>query len=210
LSLSIGIALAREQVILQTGFRIQAEHHETAGDNVRLYTKDGVIEIPESVVAAIEQEEIIASAAAPQARAAAVAPPMTPVTKTPRQLVDEAAEKYGLPREFLHSVARAESAYHLGAVSPKGAIGVMQLMPGTAAELAADPRDPAQNIDAGARHLRDLLVQYNGSTHRALAAYNAGPGAVAKYGGVPPYRETVNYVEKVLRNYQKLAEASRP
>lgn len=81
----------------------------------------------------------------------------------------------------------------------------MQLMPETAARLRADPRDPVQNVDAGARHLRDLLAAYQGSTMKALAAYNAGAGAVERYKGVPPYPETVLYVEKVLRNYQKLS-----
>jgi soluble lytic murein transglycosylase-like protein len=114
-----------------------------------------------------------------------------------------------LPPELLHSVARTESAYRTDAVSPKGAIGVMQLMPGTAAMLKADPHDPEQNVEAGARHLRDLLIQYNGETRKALAAYNAGAGAVQRYGGVPPYAETQNYVDKVLRNYWKLAEQKR-
>jgi soluble lytic murein transglycosylase-like protein len=85
----------------------------------------------------------------------------------------------------------------------------MQLMPATAARLGADPSDAAQNIDAGTRHLRDLLIQYEGSTHKALAAYNAGEGAVQRYQGIPPYAETRGYVEKVLRNYQKLSGAGR-
>jgi soluble lytic murein transglycosylase-like protein len=96
----------------------------------------------------------------------------------------------------------AESGFQPWAVSPKGAIGLMQLMPDTAQALGADPRDPAQNVDAGARYLRDLLEKYNYGLRHALAAYNAGPGAVDKYNGVPPYRETINYVgriEKKLR-----------
>jgi soluble lytic murein transglycosylase-like protein len=79
----------------------------------------------------------------------------------------------------------------------------MQLMPGTAAELNADPKNPEQNADAGARYLRDLLVKYEGSTHRALAAYNAGPAAVDKYNGVPPYRETREYVDRVVGAFLK-------
>jgi soluble lytic murein transglycosylase-like protein len=120
-----------------------------------------------------------------------------------------AADRYGVPAAFLHSVARAESAYRVDAVSPKGAIGVMQLMPATAAELGANPRDPAENIDAGARHLRDLLERYDGSAHKALSAYNAGAGAVQKYGGVPPYAETVNYVQKVLSTYHLLSATTK-
>jgi soluble lytic murein transglycosylase-like protein len=87
------------------------------------------------------------------------------------------------------------------AVSPKGALGVMQLMPSTARALSADPRDPAQNIDAGARLLRELLIKYDGDVVKALSAYNAGAGAVDRYHGMPPYAETQNYVDKVIRTY---------
>jgi soluble lytic murein transglycosylase-like protein len=100
----------------------------------------------------------------------------------------------------------AESGGRADALSPKGAIGLMQLMPGTAKELGADPFDPAQNVDAGARYLRDLLVKYDGQLWHALAAYNAGPGAVDKYNGVPPYRETVRYVDRIDKAYGKSIE----
>ena len=80
----------------------------------------------------------------------------------------------------------------------------MQLMPATAAMLEADPTNPEQNTEAGARYLRDLLAKYNGDVAKALAAYNAGPGTVDKYGGVPPYPETVSYVNRVIDNYKKL------
>jgi soluble lytic murein transglycosylase-like protein len=99
-------------------------------------------------------------------------------------------------------VVAAESAYRPDAVSPKGAIGLMQLMPGTAAQYGADPMDPAQNVEAGTAYLRDLLLKYNGDVAAALAAYNAGPGAVDRYHGVPPYAETRSYVGKVIRNWQ--------
>ncbi len=97
------------------------------------------------------------------------------------------------------------------AVSPKGAIGIMQLMPSTAKALSADPADPEQNIDAGTRLLRELLLKYSGDVAKALAAYNAGEGAVDKYQGVPPYRETQTYVDKVIRNYirQQASEKNR-
>jgi soluble lytic murein transglycosylase-like protein len=124
--------------------------------------------------------------------------------------VDAAADKYGLPRDFVRSVVKAESAFRPHAVSPKGAIGLMQLMPGTARELGANPHDPAQNVDAGTRHLRDLLLKYDGGVYRALAAYNAGEGAVSKYKGVPPYRETVNYISRIVRDAGLSSSSRKP
>jgi soluble lytic murein transglycosylase-like protein len=93
----------------------------------------------------------------------------------------------------------AESGFAAQAVSAKGAIGLMQLMPETARDLGVDPRDPAQNVDGGARYLRDLLVRYGGGLRHALAAYNAGPQAVDKYNGVPPYAETIQYIVRIER-----------
>ena len=96
-----------------------------------------------------------------------------------------------------------ESGFSPNAISPKGAIGLMQLMPGTAQTLGANPADPAQNADAGARYLRDLLKKYDGGLWHALAAYNAGPGAVDKYRGVPPYAETVRYINRIDQDRKK-------
>ncbi len=123
--------------------------------------------------------------------------------RTLEQMVADAARKYALPRSLVRAVARAESSLDPAAVSPKGARGVMQLMPATAKELGVDNAfDPAQNIDAGARLLRQLLEKYEGRVAEALAAYNAGPGAVAKHKGVPPYRETRGYIRKVVRDFE--------
>jgi soluble lytic murein transglycosylase-like protein len=118
-------------------------------------------------------------------------------------LIDQAAHKYGLPPAFVRAVAAAESGYRTDAQSPKGAMGVMQLMPGTARQLGANPADPAQNVNAGTRYLRDLLIKYGSHTYRALAAYNAGPGVVDKYHGVPPYPETQSYILNVLRHWRQ-------
>jgi len=109
-----------------------------------------------------------------------------------------AAKKTKVDDAFLRAIAHAESGFDERATSPKGAQGVMQLMPGTAHELGvADPYAHEQSISAGARLLQRLLALYKGDYSRAAAAYNAGVGAVAKYGGIPPYRETVDYVQKV-------------
>jgi hypothetical protein len=198
-------AFAGEYAVLQNGFRVHAERHEIAGDVIRLYTKTGSLDMPARDVARFELEEYVKP---PEPSVPVISPSQpidvaAPVTD-PRQLIDDAAAKNGLLPEFVHSVAAAESAYRIAAVSPKGAIGLMQLMPGTAQELGANPHDPAENAEAGARYLKQLLLKYKDSAdpvRMALAAYNAGPGAVDKYAGVPPYRETQQYVERVLRKY---------
>ena len=193
-----GTASASEYAVLANGARLECERHESVGDKLRLYTKSsGFIEMDNSLVAQFEAgEEVAPPPAAPAAPSAA--PPQAPAD--PRELADAAADRYGLPRQLVRSVVKAESGFQPHAVSRKGAIGLMQLMPGTASELGADPHDPAQNVDAGTRYLRDLLLKYDGGLFRALAAYNAGPRAVERYKGVPPYRETVGYIERVVRD----------
>jgi soluble lytic murein transglycosylase-like protein len=114
-------------------------------------------------------------------------------------LIEEHAGNHGLSPDLVRAVIQVESAFNPRAVSPKGAIGLMQLMPGTAAEFGVvDPFDPADNIRGGVQYLRQLLDRYDNQVELALAAYNAGPGAVDKYGGrVPPYRETRDYVRRI-------------
>lgn len=112
--------------------------------------------------------------------------------------IQSAARRYGLDPALLRAVIEQESGFNPKAISAAGALGLMQLMPGTARDLGVtDPFDPAQNIDAGARYLRQQIDSF-GSLPLALAAYNAGPGAVRRYGGVPPYAETRTYVERIL------------
>jgi soluble lytic murein transglycosylase-like protein len=113
-------------------------------------------------------------------------------------IVAEAAQRYALDPHMIRAVMETESGFNALAVSPAGAIGLMQLMPAVAEELGAtDPFDPRQNILAGARYLRQLLDAHRGNVRLALASYNAGPGNVAKYGAIPPFKETQNYVRKV-------------
>jgi len=198
-------ASAGEYAVLANGQRVHAESHEIDGNLVRLVTKTGSIEFPSAQVVAYEQEEYTPPPAAPPA--AAPAPPaISAKALSAQEIITRAAEKAGLPPDILHSVARAESGYRTNAVSPKGAIGLMQLMPKTAAALNANPYDPQQNAEAGAEYLAQLLEKYKDDPHqvsKAVAAYNAGPGAVDKYKGIPPYRETVDYVSRVISDYNK-------
>jgi soluble lytic murein transglycosylase-like protein len=112
--------------------------------------------------------------------------------------ITAAATKYGIDPALLKGLIRQESNFNAAARSGAGAQGLTQLMPGTASSLGVDPSDPAQAIEGGAKYLKQQLDRFGGDPTKALAAYNAGPGAVAKYGGVPPYAETQNYVQKVL------------
>lgn len=114
-------------------------------------------------------------------------------------LIEQAAARYGVDPAVLHGLIQQESDFNPGAQSSAGASGLTQLMPGTAASMGvANPLNPAESIEGGARYLSQLTAQFGGNTTDALAAYNAGPGAVQQYGGVPPYAETQSYVTKVL------------
>ena len=139
-----------------------------------------------------------ASAASPATPAAAA--PAAPGGTTPYDgLIDSSAARNGIDPALLRGLIRQESNFDPNAGSPAGAQGLTQLMPATAAALGVtDPRDPAQSIEGGARYLRQQLDQFGGDVPRALAAYNAGPGAVQRFGGVPPYPETQSYVRNVL------------
>jgi soluble lytic murein transglycosylase-like protein len=120
----------------------------------------------------------------------------------PHELIRAAARKHGVPPVFVKSIVAAESNFDANAVSPTGAVGLMQLMPSTAQQFgAADPRIPAQNVDAGTHYLKFLIEKYRryrDGLRRVIAAYNAGPAAVDRFHGVPPYRETRNYVVRVM------------
>jgi soluble lytic murein transglycosylase-like protein len=137
--------------------------------------------------------DFVAAAPLPSLAAASQAPAAI------ESLIESTAARYGVDPALVTSVVANESGFDPSAISKTGAQGLMQLMPGTAAELGvADPYDPAQNVDGGVRYLRALLDRFGGDARLAVAAYNAGPGAVERYDGVPPYAETQNYVKSVL------------
>jgi soluble lytic murein transglycosylase-like protein len=136
--------------------------------------------------------------------------PVVPGVAAERQLspaevdkaIDEAAQRHGVDPNLVRAVVKVESNYNPRAVSRKGAMGLMQLMPFTARSLkVGNAFDPGQNVDAGVRHLKKLLESYNGNIELSLAAYNAGSGAVSRNGGIPPYRETRDYVKKITDLY---------
>lgn len=199
---------AGERVVLTSGFEMHADRHEVDGDVVRVYCASGVSELPKTLIAEYRVEEY--TAPPPVVLKAEVAATPTPTAQKmldARELIRAIVAKHKLPKELeplVASVIRQESGFHANALSPKGAIGFMQLMPATARQLGADPHDPAQNIEAGTEYLTALLTKYEHNDDqvlRALAAYNAGPSAVDKYNGVPPYRETRDYVRRVVKNY---------
>ena len=200
-------ASAGEYAVLDNGFRIHADSHVTDGQVVRLLTNQGAIELQASAIARFESEDY--TPPAPEAPVLSPAPPVM----TPQELITRAAIQAGLPPEIVHSIARAESGYRVDALSSKGAVGLMQLMPSTAAELKVNPYNPDQNAQAGAEYLRELLLKYQNDPHqvsKAVAAYNAGPAAVDKYNGIPPYRETIDYVSRVLKEYEKEQKKKAP
>src|SRR5262245_19962949 len=125
------------------------------------------------------------------------------------KLIHASAQKHKVPATFVRSIVEAESNYDSEAISPSGAIGLMQVMPETAEEFGCDPKIPEQNVEAGTRYLRALMDRYKGrrdSLKHVIAAYNAGPGNVDRYKGVPPFRETRSYVKRVIENIREIED----
>lgn len=201
-------ALLGTYAVLNNGFSIRHLRHEVIGDVTRLYpTSDpnSYVDVPTSSIVRFEQEEV----APPSAETAAPAKPAPEMTL--RETIEQAGSREQIDPDFIASVIHAESGGNARAVSPKGARGLMQLMPQTATRLGVQNSfDPAANVDGGTRYLRELLQQYHGDAVRALAAYNAGPQRVDQYHGVPPYRETRAYVSRIIRDYNKKKTEQKP
>ena len=206
--------LATDAAVLKNGFSIKHERREVVGDITRLYvTADGssFVDVP---TAEIDHFEASSDDPATRSRKTSSSPlpasgfPARPVTDL-STVVNEASGKYQLDPDLVNSVIKAESNFKVHAVSPKGAQGLMQLMPGTASQLGVPNTFDAQaNVDGGTRYLRELLEKYNFDLVKALAAYNAGPQRVEQFGGVPPYYETRAYVARIVKdfNQKKLAQ----
>jgi soluble lytic murein transglycosylase-like protein len=207
LLLAFCLPLAGESVVLKNGFRIHADRHEIEGDNVRLYMDGGSAVM---TVAEIERYEAEEAVAKPTPSASAPAPADKQAVPNIDENIRAAGAKYGLDPDFIRSIIAAESAGNPKAVSPKGAGGLMQLMPGTAKALGVNNVfDSAANVDGGTAYIRQLLDRYDHDVVLALAAYNAGPGKVDNYGGLPPYRETNAYVTRIIKKFNSSKEKTK-
>ena len=212
---ALGItAHAAEHVTLKNGFDMICDHREISGENTRLYVgagDDNFVEVKTANIASIDAALPIPAAAAV---ATAIQPAANPQKLTPselHELLNAAGAERNLDVDLLACVVHAESNGQVRAVSRTGAQGLMQLMPGTAAQLGVkDSFQPGQNVHGGTEYLNTLLFRYHDNLALALAAYNAGPKAVDRYHGVPPYRETRAYVARIIHefNQRKMAEAA--
>jgi soluble lytic murein transglycosylase-like protein len=193
---------AAEHVTLKNGFDLVCDHREQTGDRVRLFTNQDSTNFVEVNAAEIVSVDLVPDPSSVPSAVAASEPKLTEADV--HQLINQAGAQHNLDVDLLASVVRAESGGNVHAISRTGARGLMQLMPGTAAELGVtDSFRADQNINGGTAYLDTLLIRYHDHLALALAAYNAGPGAVDKYHGVPPYRETRVYVARVIREFNR-------
>jgi len=191
-------AFATDIAILRNGFEIRHERREQRGNITRMYFRAE----PESSYVDVANLEIVEFQNADPATAVVSLAPQPATHRLLTDLVSAASERHLVDADLIASMIQAESNFNALARSPKGAQGLMQLMPQTAMRFGVkDPFQPEANINAGAQYIRELLLRYDGDLTKALAAYNAGPERVARYSGVPPYRETRNYVARVIRDF---------
>jgi soluble lytic murein transglycosylase-like protein len=197
---------AAESVTLRNGFAMRCDHHAQIEGRVRLFLSPGegsYIEFPPEEVTAVEQVPDPPAPSAP----AVVASANSSAKLSPADLAEmlaKAGDEHNLDVDLLASLVKAESGGNARAVSRSGARGLMQLMPSTAAGLGvSDSFEPRQNVRGGSAYLDALLLRYHDNMALALAAYNAGPAAVDKYHGIPPYRETQAYVARVIHEFNR-------
>jgi soluble lytic murein transglycosylase-like protein len=195
----LGTSARAEIAVLANGQTLKLDGHRVEDGLVVLVLKGGgEMSVPPATVQGFVPDEVLDEL---------VVPPGGDL----RQAAALAARRHGLDPDLVIAVVSVESGFRPQAVSPKGAQGLMQLMPRTAESLGVvDAFDPEQNLDGGVRHLGQLLTQYDGDVERALAAYNAGEGAVRRHHGIPPYRETRAYVKKVLARYRAQSAPKQP
>jgi hypothetical protein len=206
---------AGEVAVLKNGFSIRHERREIVGEVTRLYvTADGAsfVDVPTMEIEHFEPapQEAASGSRLPASGKSPLlakyarngAPSSGPLDLN--EVVNSASGRYRLDPDLVNSVIKAESGFNVRAVSPKGAQGLMQLMPGTASQLGVpNAFDPQANVEGGTKYLRELLERYNFDLVKALAAYNAGPQRVEQFGGVPPYHETRVYVARIVKDFNK-------
>lgn len=207
-----GTASAADIAVLRNGFTIRHDHRIVMGEKTRLFTSaddSSFTDVATADITGFEKDltppppppTLLPSfpATAP-VRAVTPAPPVADLN----QVVNSASAAYHLDPDLVNSVIHAESGFNARAISPKGAQGLMQLMPSTANSLGVNNAfNPQQNVGGGSRYLRELLERYNFDLVKALAAYNAGPERVDQYHGVPPFRETRAYVARIIKDYNR-------
>jgi len=202
---------AAETAVLRNGFSIRHERRQIIGDTTRLFIDGDNSSFVDVPTAEIDHFEILPNESLPLVRNDSPPPTNLQSSKAPidlNELINTASGTYNLDPDLVNSVIRAESGFNQHAVSPKGAQGLMQLMPQTASQLGVQNAfDPQANVEGGTRYLRELLERYDFDLIKALAAYNAGPQRVEQYGGVPPYYETKAYVARIVRDYNKKVAA---
>ena len=206
-------ASAAEHVTLKNGFELDCVRREVIGDKVRLYLAgkgpaserdSSYLEVAADSVVRVETVADVPEPVATVKMPSPVTIMTAPTKEEMHEMLAHASAKHNIDEDLLASVVRAESGGQVKAVSRTGARGLMQLMPGTASAMGVDDAfRPEQNISGGTAYLDSLLTRYHDNVALALAAYNAGPGAVDKYHGVPPYRETQEYVARVIREFNR-------
>jgi soluble lytic murein transglycosylase-like protein len=210
--------LGTDLAILHNGFSIRHERREIVGSMTRLYLGTGkdYVDIATSQIERFEKDQSPAIVPPPAPTAAPAVVPTHLAKVQPlkpqelKEVIESISDRHNLDPDFISSVIHAESGFNQHAVSPKGARGLMQLMPGTASKLGvSNSFDPRANVEGGTQYLSELLQRYNFDVAKALAAYNAGPGRVQQYGGVPPYYETRTYVARIVRDYNRKKIAER-
>jgi soluble lytic murein transglycosylase-like protein len=193
-----------DYAVMKSGVRLHVTGYERQGDRMRLTVPGGVVDVAADDVVSIEPEDTFASPPPPPAASVLAAPEQF------TQMIRAAAAKHGVDENLIARVIAVESNFNPRAVSRKQALGMMQLLPETALRYSvANVFDPAQNIDGGTHYLKDLLARYRGNLSLALAAYNAGPEMVERYGGVPPFPETLAYVRRITSSLAQEKNSSR-
>ncbi len=224
LAIAVLPCFAGEVAVLRNGFSIRHERREVVGEVTRLYVSaDGssFVDVPTAEIEHFEaapELPVALGSRLPAVGGNPVSNP-SPFARTSQHaapalnlddLVTSASDRYRLDPDLVNSVIKAESGFNARAVSPKGARGLMQLMPGTASQLGVpDAFDPQANVEGGTKYLRELLELYNFDLVKALAAYNAGPQRVEQFKGVPPYYETRAYVARIVRDFNKKKAAQQ-